>query len=588
VEVTLHVLCSLLLFGLLPFSSPARGQWADRTLAEKVQEFTLDNGMRFLVVERHEAPVFFATITFKVGAVDERPGITGISHLLEHMMFKGTPTMGTADYQRELPYLAREDSLAREMMARQDSIGSWRLDILERYALDVTAAQLRKPQRPVSGRALARGEEHLSPDALGDRIAQLDQVLAALEKTLPDSLLSRPALTTDAGVDYVRLFRELKRAERELETTQREHNQVLVQNEFWDTYLRAGARWLNAGTGEDNTTYMVYLPSNQVELWMLMESDRLANQVFRQFYSERNVVQEERRLGENDPDEQLYEPFMATAFAAHPYGWPIVGWMSDLRHIDRGEVEDQFRRYYNPSNAVATLVGDINPQQIRTLAGRYFSRIPARPKPPEVVTREPQQRGERRLTVQADAGPQLMMGFHVPTTPHPDAYALSVLDGILSSGRTSRFYQSIFERLQLTRDPPQTWVGPGSRYDGLLTISAEPQDPHTLSEVEEAIWTEIERLKSTPPTAWEVQRLKNQLDGAMIRSLDSNPGLAFQLGHVELIRGDWRSILTDREKYQAVTASDIQRVARQYLVRDNVTVGYRLKKAGTEPRGGGQ
>lgn len=578
------VLLLFLLTVLAPQSTPA--QWADKTLADKVQEFTLPNGMRFLVVGRHEAPVFFGTITFKVGGVDERPGITGISHLLEHMMFKGTQTIGTTDYEKEKPFFIREDGLARTIMVLQDSIAPWRLDILERYALDLTAGQFQKPKKPVSGKALARGDEHLTVDALGDRVAQLDFVLAALKTGLPDSLRSRSGLLSEGSIDYVQLFHDLKAAERELEATQREHNQLLVQNEFWDTYLRAGARWLNAGTGEDNTTYMVYLPSNQLELWMLMESDRLSAQVFRQFYSERNVVQEERRLGENDPDEQLYEPFMATAFEAHPYGWPIVGWMSDLRHISRAQVAEQFRRYYNPSNAVATLVGDLDFKTVRALAERYFSRLPAQPKPPEVVTREPQQEGERTLTAEADAGPQLMMGFHVPTAPHPDAYPLSVLEGVLSSGRTSRFYQSVFEKQQLTRDAPGIWIGPGDRYDGLFVISAEPQDPHTLKEVEDAIWVEIERIKDSPPTERELERLKNQMDGGMIRSLDSNPGLAFQLGHAALIRGDWHSILSDRDKAQAVTAADVQRAAKQYLTRENVTVGYRIKKAKPGEKGG--
>jgi len=586
-EVYVRLIILLLILSLtLITNGSLQAQWANKILADKVKEFTLPNGMRFLVVERHEAPVFFATITFKVGGVDEKPGETGISHLLEHMMFKGTKNIGTKSYEKEKSFFAKEDSLAQVMMALQDSITPWRLDILERYALDLTLAYPQKPKKPISGKALARGEEHLTTDALGDRIAQLDFLLLVLQKSYPDSLKSRPALLNDGDIDYARLFRDLKKAERELEATERAHNELLIQNEFWDTYLQAGARWLNAGTGKDNTTYMVYLPSNQLELWMLMESDRLNNQVFRQFYSERNVVQEERRLGENDPDVQLYEPFMATAFIAHPYGWPIVGWMSDLRHIDRTQVETQYRRYYNPSNAVATLVGDLDFKEVKALAQKYFSHIPVQPKPPEVVTQEPEQKGEKRLTVTADAGPQLMMGFHVPATPHPDAHALSVLEGILAEGRTSRFYQSIYEKQELTRDPPSAWIGPGDRYDGLFTIVAEPQEPHTLKEVEDALWKEIENLKASPPTQRELERLKNQLDASLIRSLDSNPGLAFQLGLAELIRGDWKTILSDREKFLAVTPVDVQRVAKKYFTHENLTVGYRIRKEQSKKREG--
>ena len=575
-----------LLFIILLLAAVAvQAQWQDKNLADKVQEFTLTNGMRFLVVERHEAPVFFGTVSFKVGGVDERPGITGSSHLLEHMMFKGTQYVGTKDYEKEKPFLAKEDSLAYEMMALQDKIAPWRLDVLERYGLDLVAAQS-APKKPVPTKGLARGEKHLSAEALGDRVAQLDYLLKALKQPYPDSLKKRPKLLADNAVNYAKLFYDLKAAERELEVTQKAHNEILIREEFDELYLQAGARWLNAGTGEDNTTYLVYLPSNRLELWMLLESERLVSQVFRQFYTERSVVMEERRLRENDPDFQLYEPFMATAFMAHPYGCPVIGWMSDLRHLDRAQMEAHYQRYYNPSNAVAALVGDLDFKEVKAQAEKYFSRIPPQPKPPEVVTREPEQRGERRLAVEADAGPQLMMGFHVPAFPHPDAYPLEAMQAVLASGRTSRFYQSIFEKQQLTRDPPSAWIGPGSRYDGLFVITAEPQDPHSLKEVEEAIWAEIDRLKASPPTEREAERLKNRLDADLIRSLDSNPGLAFQLGHAALIRGDWRAILWDREKLFALKPQDIQRVAKQYFTRENVTVGYRIKKAKAAEKGG--
>lgn len=579
-KFTLIVLVALLL------AMTAQAQWANKTLAEKVQEFTLPNGMHFLVVERHEAPVFFGTVSFRVGSVDERPGITGISHLLEHMMFKGTENIGTKDFEKEKAFFAREDSQAHAIMALQDRITPWRLDILERYGLDLLAAQ-GGPKKPVQQtKGLARGEKHLTAEALGDRVAQLDYLLKALKQPYPDSLKKKPELLADSKTDYAKLFYDLKSAERELEVVQKEHNDILIGEEFWDLYVQAGGRWLNAWTSEDNTTYLVYLPSNHLEMWMLMESDRLSAQVFRQFYSERSVVMEERRLGENDPDDQLYEPFMATAFMAHPYHWPVVGWMSDLRHLDRAQVEAHYHRYYNPSNAVAVLVGDLDFKEVKALAEKYFSRIPSQPKPPEVVTREPEQRGERRLVVEADAGPQLMMGFHVPTYPHPDAYPVEAIHAILASGRTSRFYTSIFEKQQLTRDAPSVWIGPGTRYDGLFVISAEPQEPHTLKEVEDAIWAEIAKLKASPPTEREAERLKNQLDADLVRSLDSNPGLAFRLSHAALIRGDWRSILWDRDRLNALKPQDIQRVAAQYFTPENATVGYRLRKAKPVEKGG--
>jgi predicted Zn-dependent peptidase len=310
---------------------------------------------------------------------------------------------------------------------------------------------------------------------------------------------------------------------------------------------------------------------------MMMEADRMADPIFREFYSERNVVAEERRLGENDPEEQIYDALMATAFHASPYGRPVIGWMSDIQTITKEELEAYHRLFYAPNNAITFLVGDLDPGEVEKMARKYFGKIPSQDPPPPLETSEPPQMGERRVTVEFPSNPQMMIGYHVPVAPHPDFYAIEVLMALLGQGRTSRFYKVVYEEMELTAEPPRASAEPGLKLDNLFTISAIPRHPHTTEEVEEALYAEIERIQSEPPTEREMQRVRNRIDASMVRALGSNFGLAFSLGMNAMFRGDWRAFLENIEKIKQVQPEDVSRVASKYLIPSNRTVATLVK-----------
>jgi predicted Zn-dependent peptidase len=534
-----------------------------QNLEDRVTEFTLDNGMKFLVVERHVSPVFFGALAFNVGSLNEWDGVTGISHLLEHMMFKGTETVGTRNYSRERPILAREDEIAGSIQDLRRQIGAWRLDIFEAFART----------------SIASLDEANKQEIGSDRIKELAALISMLEdgNHVPPEADTYPTLLESDGNNYLDRYIDLKKAELELETVMLEHRDLIIKDELWDTYLKNGGRMLNAFTANDMTGYIVYLPANRLELWMMLESDRMRDPVFREFYSERNVVAEERRLHENDPESALYDELMAAAFTASPYGRPVVGWMSDIQSITRQDLIAYNKRFYAPNNVVAVLVGDLDVGEVRKLAAKYFSRIPAQKPPDPIDTREPEQVGERRVVVEFPANPRVMIGYHVPVAPHPDSYAVDALSSILGSGRTSRLYR-IYEELELTSGAPAVSFEPGHKVSNLLVISAVPRHPHTTEEVEQAIYREIEAIQNEPPTEREVQRLRNRIDATMVRTLGSNLGLAFNLGSNAVIRGDWHAYLDDYEKTKQVGPDEISAVARKYLVPRNRTVATLVKE----------
>lgn len=548
----LKIAAALVLLCLIPAITEAQD------LEDMVTDFTLDNGMEFIVVERHVAPVFFGAVAFKVGSINEWDGVTGISHLLEHMMFKGTEVVGTRSYSKEKKFLEREDRLAMKMAGLKLKMGHWRFEIFEDFSREL----------------ISNLDDEAKARIGSDKAREVAALVARLEtgaETPPEADLY-PNLMRDKNADYMGMYLEYKQSELALEEALVEHRDLIVSEELWDAYLQNGARMINAFTSNDVTAYIAYLPANRLELWMMMESDRMKSPVFREFYSERNVVAEERRLGENDPDEQVYDALMRTAFQASPYGRSVVGWMSDIQSITRQELADYQRLFYAPNNAVVFLVGDLDPANVEKMAGRYFGRIPSQATPPPVETIEPEQMGERRVTLEYPSNPEVMIGYHVPTKPHPDAYALDVLEAVLGEGRTSRFYKNIYEEQGLTSEAPEVSREPGEKLDNLFTIRAAPMHPHTTAEVEAAIYAEIERIQQEAPTEREIQRVRNRTDADMVRSLGSNFGLAFSLGMSVMFRDDWRAFMEDIEKVKMVRPEDVSRVAAKYLVPRNRSV----------------
>jgi predicted Zn-dependent peptidase len=363
---------------------------------------------------------------------------------------------------------------------------------------------------------------------------------------------------------------EYKRLRQQIADLQAQEKKYIIKDEIWRIYLQNGANGFNASTGNDGTQYIVSLPSNRLELWAFLESDRLSNLVLREFYSERDVVMEERRMSlENSPRGVLEEAASATAFWASPYNWPVVGWMSDLQSVLREDVEAYYKSHYSPTNAVAVIVGDVNADEVFALCEKYFGSIPAQPLPEPVVTRDAQQKGERRVEVEFDASPMASIWWHVPAIGHPDLPALDVASSILSSGRTSRFFKNI---RQNRIGQASAGVDALNRYPGTFSVDIQPFGDHSIKEVEDSVYAEIERMKTTPVSDWEIAKVINQGDAALVRSLDNNMGLAFRLANSETLAGNWRYFVDYQESLKKVTAADIMRVCATYLTRENRTV----------------
>lgn len=355
--------------------------------------------------------------------------------------------------------------------------------------------------------------------------------------------------------------------------------QYVSGNEMALLYQRHGGVGLNAATGKDLTRYMINLPSNRLPLWAAIEADRMANPVLREFYKERGVVMEERRLRNDDsPSGLLFETFTSAAFRAHPYGVPTIGWESDILSLTPATTEEFFKTYYGPGRATIGIVGDINPKDVIALIERTFGKIPAAPPPPQIVTVEPPQRGERRVEVEFDAEPSLAIGFHKPALGHPDDYVFDVIDEILTDGLTSRLYTKLVLGGRLASAVNSDANYPGVRAPNLFVLQATPLAPHTAAEVEAAILAELERLKREPVTTTELEKVLNNLDADMVRALRSNSGLASQLALYQTVAGDWRYMLNARDKIAAVTPADIQRVASEYFTKSNRTVATLVKK----------
>jgi predicted Zn-dependent peptidase len=300
----------------------------------------------------------------------------------------------------------------------------------------------------------------------------------------------------------------------------------------------------------------------------------------REFYSERDVIAQERLMRtENDPTGKLYEQFEATAFMAHPYRLPTIGWASDIGALTMKQAQDFFYAHYSPSNAVGVLVGNFDAAQARALVARYFGPIPRRGDPAPVVTREPLQEHERRVEVPFDANPQLFVGWHKPAWPHIDDTRLDVVSTILSDGVTSRLYKRLVEKEHLALDV-STWNGdPGSRYDNLFVALVTPNEGVPYAKVEAVLYDEIERLKREPVTTPELDKARTRILAGYLRRMDSTLSTAMLLGAQQLITGDWQSLYKYLDDLQQVTPKDLQSAVSAYFSPENRTVATLVKPA---------
>ncbi|MGV8080258.1 MAG: M16 family metallopeptidase [Syntrophales bacterium] len=471
-----------------------------RDLEERVLRRVLPNGLTVLLLERPLSPTVSLYIRYKAGAVDDEDSRTGTAHLLEHMLFKGTDSIGSLDPKKDA-----------ELLEQIFQVGG-----------------------------------------------ELDR-----ERTLKDRADPEKVKALTARL-------------RELEAR---HRKTFRSNEIDRLYTVNGGVGLNASTGQDVTTYHVSLPMNRLELWARIESDRMIRPVFREYYAERDVVLEERRLRtETDPGGLLYEQFMAAAFLSHPYRRPILGWPSDIPFLAPEELRAFLRHHHAPNNTVIAVVGRIRPDEVFRLIEKYFGGIPRQEPASRRLTEEPPQRGERRIRVLFDARPQLMIGWHKPALPHFDDYVFDVIEALLSRGRTSRLYRKLVEETGVAEKAVAASSIPGSRYPNLFMIFGAPREPHTPEAMEKLIYGEIARLHAEPVPAEELEKVKNGMRADFIRELASNEGMASRLSYYEAVAGDWRYITGHLKVIDRITPEDVRRVARNYLIPENRTIGVLLKK----------
>jgi predicted Zn-dependent peptidase len=481
-----------------------------------VEELRLGNGMRWLLFERHESPTIAAGWVAHVGSVNERPGVTGISHLFEHMMFKGTRVIGTRDIDADLKLIDEQEQVRDQMRAE-----------------------------------MTRMRERLRRGEIAD--------------------LATPGSQTERYKELEARFEELVQKQR----------QTIIKDHMDQIYTRNGGEGLNAFTSEDVTAYIVRVPANRLELWAWLESDRLMNRVFREFYSERDVVYEERRLStESTPLGKYDEAFGALFWEASPYKSPVVGWPSDLPAISKAQADEYFGLYYAPGNLTGVLVGDFKTADARALIERYFERVPkGRAEPPEMVTTEPAQLGEKRYNAEADTSPTVRVWWHGVPFVHRDRTALDLLSDVLT-GRTGRLYQGLVEGRGIANEVSA--AVDLRKYDGTFQVECVVKDGKDPAAVEAAIYEEIARIQKDGVPAEELQKVKNQGKALAYRRLSSPFSIMVQLLQYDGL-GDWRYINSYADEVDAATAADLQRVAREHLVKENRTVGTFLRKAGSPP-----
>ena len=479
-----------------------------------VKEHQLSNGMKVLLLERNDAPSISGGWVARVGSVDERPGITGMAHLFEHMMFKGTPTIGTQDYEKDLEIIAAQEKVRDAMRAEERRMRAmWR-----------------------------RGE-----------ITDLQD---------PDQKTA-----------------EWKRLNEEFKKLVEDHRKVIVKNEFDRIYTANGGSRMNAYTSYDHTAYFISVPANKLELFMWMESERLLRPVFREFYAERDVVFEERRMRtESTPLGKFFESFNSLFWESHPYSWPIIGWPSDIPAISKKQADAFYATYYMPQNLTLVLVGDFKTKPALAMAEKYFGRLKkGEGLPPDVVTLEQPQKAEKRFYAEAETNPNVDIYWHTPAFGHKDTYPLSVLSQVLST-RTGRLHKELVLGKKLATD---TWAWQGARkYAGEFNMGAEITEGNTPEMAEQEIYRLIEQVKTEPVPATELQKVKNNFAAAEYRRLSSNHPILMQIMRSEGL-GNWREINEAGPKIQAVTPADLQRVAKKYFTKENRAVAIYTRKPGT-------
>ncbi|MFW2330889.1 MAG: M16 family metallopeptidase [Nitrospinota bacterium] len=467
-------------------------------LSNRLHQFRLDNGLKVLIFKRDGIKQFSAHIVYNVGSVDEENGYSGLAHLLEHMMFKGTKTVGSLNW-------AAESSL------------------------------------------------YQSTKKLG---LKLDQAI---------SLKKDPKL--------------IEQIKEELRLAERAQSKFFSSEIYSEIYSAAGGVGFNAGTSKDHTNYIVRLPSNRLELWAFIESQRFNEIVLRDFYRERDVVLEERKTRyENSQDGKLYESFLSLAYSAHPYFRPIIGWESDIKSLPLSKLEEFIDQWYRPNNCTIVITGNVDINQTEKIIRKYFSQLEAKELPSRNYSIEPPQAGYKKTTVRmAAANPALMLGFHKPSSPSRDDYIFDLIHELLSGSSSSR----LVKRLKLDQEIASTiatFGAPASRYPNLFVVSAKPKGEHTLEELEDSILHELTALQVELISDDELVRAKKKIEVSFIMNLKSHYSMSRNLAFFELITGSASNLFRYVDEINSITKEEIQAAARQYFQRDQMSVAYIKRK----------
>lgn len=488
-----------IIFFLISILSLSCTKPGSQSLEEMIHEFTLDNGLRVLLVKREGAPVFSAYIRIRVGNIEEPQGFSGLAHFFEHMAFKGTPTIGVRDYEAEKKLLKEIHLVGTKIVEGQK-----------------------------------KGED---PEKL-------------------KSLIQR------------------------MEDLEVEHQKLVIKNEFVRIYQRNGGTEINATTSNDYTSYFVSLPSTKIELWAFMESDRLLNPVLREFYKEKDVVTEERRMRyDTSPEGKLYEAYLLKAFDDSPYRVNVIGIPEEIQAYTAEVARSFYEKYYIPSRMVVAVVGNFNVTKAEHAIRHYFGRLQKKEDIAENFPSEDLEKGfprEQKLTGKDE--PRFYMGFHRPAYPHPDDEVFDVMESLLCEGRTSQLFSLLVNEKKMVSRISCYSSLPGSRLDGLFSFYATPIKPYTNKEIVSEILAQIELLKNKPVTEKELEKIKNRIDADIIWDLKANMGLARMITYFQSLTGDWRYIYELRERVGKITSQDVQRVARKYFVPGRRVVVYLEKE----------
>ncbi|MGA3334046.1 MAG: pitrilysin family protein [Terracidiphilus sp.] len=373
---------------------------------------------------------------------------------------------------------------------------------------------------------------------------------------------------------------------------QADAEKYVIPNQFTEVAQANGAHDLNAETGLDDTQYFWSMPENRLELWAWMESSRLADTVPREFYKERDVVMEERRMRtDSDPIGRLIEQFLATAYVAHNYGRSSIGWPSEVSQITATEAMAFHKKYYVGGNVVIAIVGDVDPRTELPMLQKYFSRVPGGPRPEEMTTVEPKQFAEKSVVIREQTQPFYIEGYHRPSYRDPDDAVYDAIGDIMSNGRVSRLYRSLVEQQQIAAEAEGFSPFPGEKYPSLFAFYAVPLPGHTPAEMREAIHKEIEKLKTTDVTDAELQMYKTRARADLLRGLADDQGLADSLAEYQTRYGDWRELFLQLDRVDKVTKADIRRVANKVFVDSNRTsaeIDTELPAAAAKKDGGAQ